>query len=349
MLLRLSRKWIVMLAALAVLTGLVLMSSPAQAADPVTLKVGTLAPAASPWGAVFKIWQKGINDRTNGAIQIQFFWSGQQGDESAMVGKIRTGQLDGAAISAVGLGEIYKQVLVLQIPGTFSSWAKLDAARNKMKGHFDAKFAEAGFKNLGWGDVGAARLMTKGFEVRTPAQMKHKNCYTIKGDPVSPMLYGLIGEINPKTVSVPEITTGLTAGTINVVNAPALVAEQLQWAPQLDHINTMVSGYGIGALVFSMNKFNGLPEDAKKALEETGALAGAALTNSIRRADDEAYTRLAVGYPAKTPPIPARMTAYTPTEAEKAEWVKLFAATKAKLKGGTFEAGVMDQVDAAAK
>ena len=115
------------------------MAGDAQA-DAVTLKVGTLAPGDSPWGQVFKVWKHAVEERSSNNLQLQFFWNGTQGDESAMVGKIRTGQLDGAAITAIGLGQIYKQVLVLQLPGLFTDWGKLDNARNQMKASFDAQF-----------------------------------------------------------------------------------------------------------------------------------------------------------------------------------------------------------------
>ncbi len=326
------RKLMTMVATIAIVLG---ASVPAMA-DTTTLKLGTLAPAESPWGKVFKVWQKGINERTSGAVAIQFFWNGQQGDETAMVGKIRTGQLDGAAITAVGLGQIYKQVLVLQLPGLFSSWEKLDAARDAMKPLLDAQYEQNGFKNLGSGDVGAAHMMCRGFQIHSPKDMKKRGTFYLKGDPIAPMLYSIIGDITPKEVSVPEITTGLTSGTLNVVNAPPLVAEQLQWAPQLDNIDTMVSGYGIGALVFSSAKYKSLPADVQTAIQETGALAATALTKSIRNADLAAYNRLAVGNPGATPPVPARMTTYSHTDAEKAEWTKLFADTRNKLKSATF-------------
>jgi TRAP-type C4-dicarboxylate transport system substrate-binding protein len=301
-------------------------------ADATQLKIGTLAPAESPWGQVFKVWKKGVEERSGGSLQLQFFWNGQQGDEVAMVGKMRTGQLDGAAITAVGLGQIYKQVLVLQMPGLFRDWDKLDKARNAMKASFDGEFDKAGFKVLGWGDVGKAHLMSKGFQVHAPADLKHKNCYYLPGDPVAPMLYSLIGDITPKQVAVTEILPALTSGSINVVNAPALAAEQLQWASRLDNINTEVSGIGIGALVFSSPKFKSLPADAQNVLAETGKVAGEALTIRIRKEDDAAFARL------KT-----RMTAYSPSPAESAEWAKLFAETRAKLRGSTFNAAVFDE------
>jgi len=303
----------------------------ANASDGVTLGIGTLAPAESPWGQVFKVWSRGVNERTHGALSLTFFWNGQQGDEGAMVGKMRTGQLDGAALTATGLSMIYKDVLVLQLPGLFRTWEKLDAARAAMRGGFEAHLETAGFRLMGWGDVGMAHLMTKGFEVHSPADLKHKGCFTLAGDPISPMFYTVVGDITPRQVGVTEILTGLTASTINVVNAPALVAEQLQWAPRLDHINVQVSGIGIGALVFASPKLTSLPVDAYTALVETGRVASEALTLRIRREDAAAFERLK-----------ARMTAYDTTSAEQAQWAQVFTETSQRLRGTTFDAAVFD-------
>src|SRR5262249_10871472 len=94
-----------------------------------SVNIGTLGPPESPWGQVFKTWQKAIRERTklpegqktadgkSHALDLVFFWNGQQGDEGAMVAKMKSGQLDGAAITAVGLSQIHRPILALQIPG----------------------------------------------------------------------------------------------------------------------------------------------------------------------------------------------------------------------------------------
>ena len=329
------RRLLWILAAAALFMSVLAMPRVAQAA---TLKVGTLAPAESPWGQVFKIWQKGVKERTGGALELQFFWNGQQGDEVAMVGKMRTGQLDGAAITATGLAQIYKHVLVLQMPGLFPTWEKLDNARNAMRPKFDPEFEAAGFKIIGWGDVGIAHMMTKGFEVRHPADLKHKNTFFLAGDPIEPMVYSLIGDVTPVQLTVPEVLPALTSNKINVVNAPALAAEQLQWASRLDHLNTAPSGIGIGALIFSSAKLKELPADAQAALIETGKVAGEALTLRIRKEDGAAYGRLK-----------ARMTSYEPNDAEQAEWKDLFHKTRQRLKGAHFKPEVFDEAEKNAK
>ncbi|MEO7112705.1 MAG: TRAP transporter substrate-binding protein DctP, partial [Polyangiaceae bacterium] len=248
---------------------------------------------------------------------------------------------DGAAITASGLAQIYKQSAIFQIPNMFTSWAKLDQARDAMRPAFDAEYEKAGFKNLGSGDVGAVHLMTKGFEVHVPSDLKHKATFYINGDQISPILYALIGDNTPKALGVNEVSSA----AVTVANAPCLVAEQLQWAPQYDHINRSVASYAIGSIVMSNAKLKSLPADAQTAITETGAIAAKALTTSIRAADDAAFLRLAGdGHGTK-----GRMADYTPTPAEQAQWVALFEATKAKLRGGTFDAAIMDKIAAAGK
>src|SRR5688572_9406379 len=93
------------LGALTVLAG-VGISQEASAEPEHKLKIGTLAPRSSPWGQVFSVWEKAVKEKSGGRLELQFFYNGQQGDEGAMVGKMKAGQLQGSAVTAVGLSKI---------------------------------------------------------------------------------------------------------------------------------------------------------------------------------------------------------------------------------------------------
>lgn len=326
----------------AALAGSTLAASNVSLADEgeTMLKFGTVAPKNSLWGTVFKGWSEIFNEGAKAKgmkARLMFFYSAQQGDENEMVGKIRKGQLDGAAITGVGLGQINKQVLVFQLPGIFSSWQALDAARNALRPQFDKSFEEAGFSVIGWGDVGEGHILSKGFEVRTPNDIKKRSPFFIKGDPIAPMFYSVIGDVTPAEVTLPEIATKLTSGAINVLNSPSLAAEQLMWAQQIDTVNKMVTGYGIGAVVMSSSKLNALTPEERELLKTTGAKAAETLTKVIRLEDQKAFQRLV-----------AAKKSYMPTDAEVAEWKRVFAETRAKLAASTFKADIVKAVEAAA-
>jgi TRAP-type C4-dicarboxylate transport system substrate-binding protein len=319
----LRRAVVKFLGALTVLAG-VGLSQEAAAADH-TVKIGTLAPRSSPWGSVFSIWEKAVKEKSGGRLELQFFYNGQQGDEGAMVGKIKAGQLQGAAVTAVGLSKIYKPILALQMPGLFKSWEKLDAARNAMKGEFEKGVFDAGFTLAGWGDVGVAHLMSKGFAVRTPDDIKGKKPYMWRDDAIQPALFQAVGGVTPVPLNVPEVLPQLNTGSINIVVAPALAAEQLQWASKLDHIVSNTSGFAIGALVLSNKSLDALPADLRAVLLDTGKVAAAALTTRIRNEDAAAFGRMK-----------GKMTVVTLTADEENKWSVVFKQVRQRLAQGTF-------------
>jgi TRAP-type transport system periplasmic protein len=300
-----------------------------------TIKIGTLAPQESPWGREFKRFTKEVGDVTHGEVQLDYQYNGQAGDEVLMVQKIRTGQLDAAAITANGLAATgVTDVLAFQLPGLFPNWAKLDAARTAMKDELAKAFESKGFTVLGWGDVGAYKTMSVGFEVRRPADLQKRGCYFLAGDAITPKLLADIGGIAPKQLQVPEILGGLTSGSISVLTVAPLAAEQLQWASRVTNINTMTDFFGIGALIISTAKFQALPASTRDAmLNGPGLEMNQRLMKSIRNLDAQAFARLK-----------ASKTVYEPNDADKAEWRDLFARVRQELRGSVFTPSFYDRI-----
>jgi TRAP-type C4-dicarboxylate transport system substrate-binding protein len=312
------------------------LAAEARAAE--VIKIGTLAPAASPWGQVFKVWADAVTQKSGGAVELQFFFNGTQGDEAAMVGKMKAGQLDGAVVTAVGLGKIYKPILALQMPGLFTTWSKLDAARNAMKGDFEKGAKDAGFSLLGWGDVGAVHIFSKGFAVKAPDDVKGKKPYMWRDDDSQPVLYQVIGGVQPVPLNVPEVLPNLNLGAINIVDAPSLAAEQLQWSSKLDTINEEVVAMAIGAVVVSSKRIEGLAQDQRTIVLETGRIAANALTKRIRAEDAAAFAR-----------IKGKMTVTTPSADDKKKWDAIYKQTRERLKQGVFPADLVNKLEALAR
>ncbi|HVH46877.1 MAG TPA: TRAP transporter substrate-binding protein DctP [Labilithrix sp.] len=306
------------------------------------IKLGTLAPKDSAWGKVFGAWSKAVEEESSGAVKLTWFFNGSKGDEIAMVGKMRSKELDGAAITATGLSQIWPHIVALQMPGLFPTWAKLDSARDKVNAKFDKEFAAQGFVVLGKGDVGIAHLMSRGVAIRTPEDLKKAHPFYIAGDSIGQKFLETVGVPSPKALAVPAILPAVssrTEGSIDVLNSPSIAAEQLGWAPHMTHINSMPSGIGIGGLVMYKETFDGLPADAKAVLERTGKNTGRLLTDRIRAIDDQAYNRMK-----------GSKTVVDLNDAEKAAWAAVFAKVRGALKAeGKVRADVFDEVVAAAQ
>jgi TRAP-type C4-dicarboxylate transport system substrate-binding protein len=327
-----SRKIALILAAAIALCLVCLAPRPSRAAT--VIKIGTLAPADSPWGKEFKRLAADIASDSKGELLLDFQWNGQAGDEVLMVQKIRTGQLDAAAVTALGLAQTgVIDVLLFQLPGLFTTWAKLDAARDALRDEFDRMFEAKGFTVLGWGDIGEAKTMTVGFEVHHPADLRGKGVFFLPGDPIQPRVYSAIGGITPHPLGVPEILPGLHSGTVNVVVAPPLVAEQLQWASRITHINTETLGFGIGAFIASTPRVKSLAPNLKEIMARRGRESSERSTRMVRSLDAQAFARMK-----------EKKTAYGPTDVDRAEWKELFVKVSKELRGTVFSAAMFDKV-----
>ncbi len=313
----------------------------ASADDGVERKFATLAPSDSSWGKVFKAWSKAVEEESNGALKLTWYFNGTQGDEIGMVGKMRSKQIDGGAFTATGLAQVYPHIIALQMPGLFPTWAKLDAVREKTRARFDKAFNDQGFVILGTGDVGIAHIMSRGGAIRTPDDLKKFHPFYISGDSIGQKFLEIVGVPSPKALGVPAILPALASraeGAVDCINAPAIAAEQLQWAPHVDNVNTLPSGIGIGALIMNKESYDSLPADAKAVLERTGKNAGKALTERIRGLDEAAFNRMK-----------ANKTVVDPNDAEKAAWAAAFKKTRDALKAeGKIKGDVFDEVTAAA-
>jgi TRAP-type C4-dicarboxylate transport system substrate-binding protein len=287
-----------------------------------TLKFATLAPPRSPWGKVFKAVAKATEQKTKGEIEIVWLWNGTAGPERAVVGKMKSGQITGAAITATGLGDIYKPILALNMPGVFSNWGEADKAREKLMPDFEKSIKEAGFYIAGVGDVGVGRVMSNGFMVKMPADMKGKHPASISEDIISPKVNEVIGGVTPVPVTVQELLPKLSNKAIDVINAPCLAAEQFQWTSRLDNINTYATSFLIGAQVVSQRELDKLTPEQKEVVQEIATQGQKQLAKTIRKEDDAAFERLK-----------KKMTVHEPTEAEKGAWKKVFTEACKRLKG----------------
>jgi len=311
----------VMLAASAVLL------CAARADAGVTLKIATLAPQDSVWGREFKKLAADVATDTGGDVTLDFSWNGQAGDEKLMIEKIRSGQLDAAAVTALGLAQTgVMNVLAFELPGLFQTWAQLDRARDAVKADLERDFEAKGFTVVGWGDVGAAKTMSIGFEVRTPADLRGKGVFAIAGDPIGPALFSSLGGVTPRMLAVPEILPHLGAD-VNVITVPPLVAEQLQWASRITHINTATAGFAIGAFLVSTARLRSLTDAQRGPMMARGQAVNERLSHLIRNLDAQAFARMK-----------ATKSAYEPTEDEKKQWKPVFEGVGKQLCGPVFDA-----------
>jgi TRAP-type C4-dicarboxylate transport system substrate-binding protein len=303
-----------------------------DAQEATTLRIATLAPRGSPWDRAFRAWANTLEQQTNGRLKLQFYVGGSQGDERDYIRKMESGQLDGAAITTNGLGLIVRPVLVLSAPGLFSEYAKIDRARSSLNAEMMSEFENAGYKFMGWGDVGRARFFSNR-RIERPSDLRQTRPWARPDDPVVNQFYSAVG-VSPQRLGVNELLPGLQTGRVDAFPSSALAAVSLQWFQHARFITQEANSIIIGATVIKKEKFDALPPDLQAALTDTSTRAHAALLRSIRRADDRAYDAI----------IGRGVTAVS-VAPHQAEWDRIAQQTRQRLAGRLYSAELLQRAE----
>ena len=250
-------------------TDSVVAQEAAPAAAIRTLGIATLAPAGSVITDGLNAWNRELRRRTGGTLQFRLYMGGVQGDDPEVVRKIRSGRLDGGTLTSTGLSAIYRPALVFQLPATFLHYEQLDHAREALQPEIDAGIIAAGFRMLGWADVGQARLFSSR-RITVPTDLAGTHLWVRGDDVILPAFVSRVGTTGVE-LAVPEVLGGLQTHRIDTFLAPPAVAIALQWSSHATFVNEIPMSIVIGGMVISESTFQSLTPEQQTALTETGA------------------------------------------------------------------------------
>jgi TRAP-type transport system periplasmic protein len=262
----------------------------AKGAAAVTLRIGTLAPQGSRWHKAFESTAREVKRETDGAVAIKIYAGGTMGDEAAMVRKMRIGQLDGAAVTSVGLGDINKQLLMLQLPLLFKNYKQLDHVRSKMSSKFEKMLADEGFRLGSWGDVGFIYLFSNS-PVKVPSDIKGTKMWVWDSDPISKKVMEVVG-VNAVPLGVPDVLPSLQTGVIDAFTNSPYGAIALQWYTKARYVTNLRLSMGVGASVITEKAWNGIPDDSRAVIDRVTNATHEKLLKAIRSDNNKAVQAL---------------------------------------------------------
>ena len=313
-------------AAALVLAALLL---PARADAQVTIKMATMVPDNSSWALILKQmaaeWAKLSGDR----VKVRLYFGATRGDDPNVVADMRTGALNAAVMTSVGVAQIDKSVYALGVPMMFDSYEEVYAVLDKMRPKLEASMEGKGFVVLNWVDAGWVKFFTKK-PVATPDDLKKLVLFQWQGDPKSLGIWQAAG-FNVRAGASSELLTGLKTGMYEACSVSPQVAALLRYyedAPNMTDLNWSLL---LGATVVTKDTWNKIPEDVRPALLKAAQDAGAKLRDDIRKNGETASAAMQKAG-MKVVPV-----------ASKDAWLKAAQATYPKVKAEYVPADAFDE------
>lgn len=135
---------------LAVVMSLVFGST--ALAAPQVLKMALGDPEDSEMGIIGNAFKKYVEEKSNGAIEVQLFFSGALGDETETIHNVRRGTLDLSCVGIANIVPFVKKLGVLTLPYLFESIDEVVAGTNGAAHDLLNEYAvkEGGFRMMTW-------------------------------------------------------------------------------------------------------------------------------------------------------------------------------------------------------
>jgi TRAP-type C4-dicarboxylate transport system substrate-binding protein len=264
----------------AAITGLV---PPAFAAGRNELRIATVAPSGSSFHKRLQTlsaeWSRGP-----GGVTMNIY-PGTQGGELQIVRRMRVGQIQGAALTSVGLAQIDRSVTALQfMPLMFRNWEDVDRVREQLRPELERRLQAAGYVVMFWADAGWVRYFSK-TPIRSVKDLKPMRVYASSGDPDS--IEMMKDYYTPVVLEPDQILLGLRNGMIDALPVPAFLANFNQVAIYAPYMLDLNWAPITGALVVAERAWKQLDAASQAWLRESSERAGTEMRRAAR-AEDEA-------------------------------------------------------------
>jgi len=272
------------------LAAVLLAVAPLARAQEVTIKLGTLAPNGSTWHSLLLEMGERWAEASQGRVKLRIYPGGTQGSEGDMVRKMKVGQLQGVAISNIGMADISRDPEALSVPGLIGSEAEMRAVFNRLEPELDRTLEAKDVVPIQWSQIGFVRIFcAKAY--RTPAQMTDAKMFAWDGDPASVDAWAAAG-FKPVVVSSTDVMTSLETGMLTCIANVPLYMLTTRLFERASHMVDVPWGYLVGATLVSKSVWQKIPADLRPKLLDIAHDIGNRVDSEVRKLNDDAVSAM---------------------------------------------------------
>lgn len=234
------------------------------AAEPVTVRIGTVAPSGTPWSALLVRTKKRLTAESNGRLVTKLYLGGKLGSEDSLVRRCQKGQLAGIAVSNGAMGDAVPEMYASELPYLLHSHASADKALDAAEPLVREILGDKGFIFYMWGENGFRHFASKdkfftdpsqlrGLKMRSQPAMPHVEMYRALGASASPIAVG-------------EVTSSLANNVVTGYDNTLLYAYATQWHKEVKYVTKSAHIYQAAVVVWCKAWFDQVPADLQQIL-----------------------------------------------------------------------------------
>jgi TRAP-type C4-dicarboxylate transport system substrate-binding protein len=271
-----------MFAALFVL----ISAGPLFAQRKLTIKLASVAPENTPWGAALNRIAAEWTRITNGEATLQIYHNGVAGSESDVLRKLKQNQIQAAVFSSLGMASIAKEVMTLSVPFFIRTDDELEMVLANVKTDLEKRIENNGFHMLAWSRAGWVKVFSRS-PVVVPDDLKKLKLGTAADQEELMQTFKAMG-YKMVPVEITDAVIALNSGMIDAVyQSPVYVGGFQIFGVAKNMMDLNVAPF-MGGIVMNRVAWRAIPEKYKPALIEASNRIAAEIDTSTAQLETEA-------------------------------------------------------------
>jgi TRAP-type C4-dicarboxylate transport system substrate-binding protein len=215
-----------LIAAFLLLFCLVLPAENLLAQRKLTIKLASLVPENTPWGAALNRMVGEWARISDGQVELVVYHGGVRGEESAVLQQLKSNAIQAAVFTSVGLNQISPEVMTLSVPLLIRNDAELDAVLGELKPELEGHINAQDFFMLAWAKSGWVKIFSKK-QVFEPAELKRLK---VGAPPDMPSMNQAFTGMNYKLENLPltETLMALNSGKVDAIYSSPIYVASMQ-------------------------------------------------------------------------------------------------------------------------
>ena len=269
---------------------LVVSGSLAAQQRTVTIKLASLAPENTPWGAALNKMAADWSAATNGAVRVIVYHNGVAGNEADVLRKLRLNQIQAAVFTSAGMNLISKNIITLSCPFLIRTDGELDTVLDKLRPKLEADIGRAGFVTVAWSKVGWVRFFSRR-PVFVPADMKKQklsvgNDVPSLNDAFRTMGYQLV------ETNLNDVLVSLNSGAIDATFQSPVNAAVSQLFGVAKNMSSVRIAPFMGAILLNQAAWRNIPDQYRDALLKIGREVERQNNQNVKKMEDDAVAAM---------------------------------------------------------
>lgn len=249
-------------------------------ADPIVMKLATVAPEGSPWAEALGNFKKAVEDANPGKIKVKVFLGGTLGDENESVQGTKRGQIQSFGGSSGAIATVVPELNVLELPYLFNNYEEADHIIDTVAGPLLKKsFEDRGLVIGFWSENGYRSFGGK-FPVTSPADLKGKKMRS-QENPIHLEMYRAFGA-SPVPIPTTEALTSLQTGVVDGFDQAPIFTFAASWHTAASNYSVSEHIYQSAAIVYNKAFYEALPTDIRASMVTAGTQIVGPMRKQIR-------------------------------------------------------------------